>query len=78
MELNDLVVLIAMVWACLMTGVALHFHNAYHKSMQGGARLLQMLIGLGTGSAKIEKKADGSVVFEDDEHKIVMMKGEQA
>ena len=45
--------------------------------MQGGARLLQMLIGLGTGSAKIEKKADGSVVFEDDEHKIVMTKGEQ-
>jgi hypothetical protein len=45
--------------------------------MQGGARLLQMLIGLGTGSAKIEKKSDGSVVFEDDEHKIVMTKGEQ-
>lgn len=76
--MSDVIVLIAIVWACLMTGIALHFHNAYHKSMQGGARLLQMLIGLGTGSAKIEKKADGSVVFEDDEHKIVMTKGEQA
>jgi hypothetical protein len=76
--MSDVIVLIAIVWACLMTGIALHFHNAYHKSMQGGARLLQMLIGLGTGSAKIEKKSDGSVVFEDDEHKIVMTKGEQA
>ena len=76
--MSDVIVLIAIVWACLMTGIALYFHNAYHKSMQGGARLLQMLIGLGTGSAKIEKKADGSVVFEDDEHKIVMTKGEQA
>lgn len=76
--MSDVIVFIAIVWACLMTGIALHFHNAYHKSMQGGARLLQMLIGLGTGSAKIEKKADGSVVFEDDEHKIVMTKGEQA
>ena len=75
--MSDVIVLIAIVWACLMTGIALHFHNAYHKSMQGGARLLQMLIGLGTGSAKIEKKSDGSVVFEDDEHKIVMTKGEQ-
>ena len=75
--MSDLVVLIAITWACLMTGVALHFYNAYHKSMQGGARLLQMLVGLGTGSATIEKKADGSVVFEDDEHKITMMKGEQ-
>ena len=72
--MSDVIVLIAIVWACLMTGIALHFHNAYHKSMQGGARLLQMLIGLGTGSAKIEKKSDGSVVFEDDEHKIVMTK----
>ena len=75
--MSDVIVFIAIVWACLMTGIALHFHNAYHKSMQGGARLLQMLIGLGTGSAKIEKKSDGSVVFEDDEHKIVMTKGEQ-
>ena len=76
--MSDVIVLIAIVWACLMTGIALHFHNAYHKSMQGGARLLRMLVGLGTGSATIEKKSDGSVVFEDDEHKIVMMKGEQA
>ena len=76
--MSDVIVFIAIVWACLMTGVALHFYNAYHKSIQGGARLLRMLVGLGTGSATIEKKSDGSVVFEDDEHKIVMMKGEQA
>jgi hypothetical protein len=75
--MSDVIVLIAIVWACLMTGVALHFYNAYHKSMQGGARLLQMLIGLGTGSATIEKKSDGSVVFENDEHRITMQKGEQ-
>lgn len=75
--MSDVIVLIAIVWACLMTGVALHFYNAYHKSMQGGARLLRMLVGLGTGSATIEKKSDGSVVFEDDEHRITMMKGEQ-
>ena len=75
--MSDLDVLIAIVWACLMMAVALHFYNAYHKSMQGGARLLRMLVGLGTGSATIEKKSDGSVVFEDDEHKIVMTKGEQ-
>ena len=77
MELSDLIVLISIVWACLMTGVALHFYNEYQKSLQGGARLLRMLLGLGTGSATIEKKADGSVVFENDEHKITMMKGEQ-
>lgn len=75
--MSDVIVLIAIVWACLMTGVALHFYNAYHKSMQGGARLLRMLVGLGTGSATIEKKSDGSVVFEDDEHRITMQKGEQ-
>ncbi len=75
--MSDVVVLIAIVWACVMTGVAFHYYIAYNNSLKGGARLLQMLIGLGTGSATIEKKADGSVVFEDEENKITMMKGEQ-
>lgn len=75
--MSDVVVLIAIVWACVMTGVAFHYYVAYDKSLKGGARVLHMLIGIALGDATITKNADGSIVFENEEHKMVMRKGEE-
>jgi hypothetical protein len=75
--MSDLVVLIAIVWACVMTGVAFHYYRAYDNSLKGGAKILHMLIGIALGDATIKKNADGSIVFESDEHTMVMRKGEE-
>jgi hypothetical protein len=72
--MSDTVVLIAIVWACVMTGFAFHYFVLYQHSLKGGARILKMLLGLATGDATMTKKNDGTVVFENEEHKMTMQR----
>ncbi len=69
--MSDLIVLICILWATAMTGVAFHYFVLYNKSVKAGTRLMLMLIGLGTGATTLVKNDDGSFVFENDEHKMV-------
>lgn len=69
--MSDLIVLICILWATAMTGVAFHYFVLYNKSVKAGSRLMLMMIGLGTGTTTLVKNDDGSFVFENEEHKMV-------
>ena len=68
--MSDTIVLICILWAVAMTGIAWHYFVLYTKSVKAGVRLMLMMIGLGTGATTFTKKDDGSLVFENDEQKM--------
>ncbi len=70
--MSDTIVLICILWAVAMTGIAWHYFVLYNKSVKAGTRLIAMMIGLGTGATTFTKKDDGSFVFENDDHKMTI------
>ena len=70
--MSDLIVLLCILWATAMTGVAWHFYTWYRRALKGGVRMCGMLVGVALGKATIEKSANGEIVFEDDERKVTI------
>lgn len=70
--MSDLIVLLCILWATAMTGVAWHFYTWYRRALKGGTYMCSMLVGVALGKATIEKSANGEIVFEDDERKVAI------
>jgi hypothetical protein len=70
--MSDLIVLICILWATAMTGVAWHFYTWYRRALKAGAHMCTMLVCVALGKATLEKNANGEIVFEDDERKLTI------
>ena len=70
--MNDLIVLVCILWATAMTGVAWHFYSWYRRALKGGVHMCGMLVGVALGKATIEKKTNGEIVFEDADSKLTI------
>ena len=65
--MSDTIVLICILWAAAMTGIAWHYYVMFNKSVKAGVRMCGMLVGVALGKATIEKKANGEIVFDSDD-----------
>lgn len=68
----DIVVLVCILWAVAMTGIAFHYYVLFNKSIKAGTRMMMLLIGVGTGATTLTKNDDGSFCFENDEQKVTI------
>ena len=75
--MSDVVVLVCILWAVAMTGIAWHYYVMFTKSVKAGTRMMMLMIGIGTGSTTFTKNDDGSFCFENDEQKVTIGRVEQ-
>ena len=75
--MSDVVVLVCILWAVAMTGIAWHYYVMFTKSVKAGTRMMLLLIGMGTGATTFTKNDDGSFCFENDEQKVTIGRVEQ-
>lgn len=70
--MSDIVVLVCILWAVSMSGIAWHYFTQYNRAMKGGVRLCAMLVSVALGKATIERDSSGDIVIESDEHKLTI------